>query len=108
MPNGSIDENGDNTVSTISNELTSSSDKTSAAFHHISESGHNINWKNWIVLLKDRDPYKICERESLAIAEFQSLPNGTVGSVSRLIYHEGCLRKSNDMRKELKQNRKRQ
>ena len=106
-PNSSIDENGDNTVSTTVNELTSS-DKTSAIFRHIRETGHNFDWKNWIILSKDRHPYRLCIRESLAIAELQPSLNGTVRSVPLLVYPEGCPRKRNGMGKELKQNRKRQ
>ena len=108
IPNSSIDENGDNTVSTTSNELTSSSDKTSAVFRHIRETGHNIDWKNWIILSKDRHPYRLCVRESLAITELEPSLNGTVRSVPLLVYPEGCPRKRNGMGKELKQNRKRQ
>ena len=76
-PNSSIDENGDNTVSTTVNELTSP-DKTSAVFRHIRETGHNIDWKNWIIISKDRHPYRLCIRESLAIAELQPSLNGTI------------------------------
>ena len=59
--NSSIDNNGDNTAS---------SDNNSAVARHARETGYNVDWKNWIILSKDRHPYRLCVREALAIAEF--------------------------------------
>ena len=82
--NSSIDKNGDNTVS---------SDNNLAVNRHARETGHIIDWKNWIILSKDRHPYRLCVRESLAIAEFQPSLNVTVRSVPLLVYPEGCPRR---------------
>ena len=59
--NSSIDKNGDNTAS---------SDNNSAVARHARETGYNIDWKNWIILSKDRHIYRLCVREALAMAEF--------------------------------------
>ena len=73
----SINENGDNEVSTTINELMSS-DKTSAVFRHVHETDYSIDWRNWIILSKDKHPYRLCVRESPTIAEFRPSLNGTI------------------------------
>ena len=80
----------------------------SAVHRHMHETNHIIDWKNWSILMKDRHSYRLCVRESLAIAECQPSLNVTTRSVPLLIYPEGCPRKQNNMQKELKQNKKRQ
>ena len=70
VPSSSIGENRNNTLSTTINELRSS-DKMSAVFRHVRETGHNIDWKKWIILSKNRHPYGLYVRESVVIPEFQ-------------------------------------
>ncbi|CAF2205973.1 unnamed protein product [Rotaria magnacalcarata] len=93
----SNDRNGDNTVST---------DNNSAVARHAQETGHNIDWTNWIILSKDRHPYRLCVREALAIAEFQPSLNVTVRSVPLFVFPEGYSSRRKGIERELKHNKK--
>lgn len=95
ISNSSTDKNGDNTASSNNN---------SAVNRHAQETGHSIDWRNWIILSKDRNPHRLCVRESIAIAEFQPSLNVTVRSVPLLIFPEGCPRRRNGNEREFKQN----
>ena len=55
---------------------------------------------------KDRHPYRLCVRETLAIAEFQPSLNVTVRSVPLLVYPKGCPRRRIGNQREFKQNKR--
>ncbi|CAF1596044.1 unnamed protein product [Rotaria magnacalcarata] len=105
----SVERNGDATESTktIATKFRLS-DIKSAVQRHEYENKHNIDWKNWSVVSRDRHSYRLLIRESLAIAESQPSLNATTRSVPLLIYPEGCPRNHNNMDKQLKENKERQ
>ncbi|CAF4708676.1 unnamed protein product [Rotaria sp. Silwood2] len=84
LPNSSNDENGDTTGSTKIDEQ-ALLDIKSAVHRHMHETNHIIDWKNWSILTKDRHSYRLCVRESLAIAKCQPSLNVTTRSVLLLI-----------------------
>ena len=104
----SDERNGDTTVST-ERETYQLIRVKSAMERYIHETKHDTNCKNWSIISKDRNSYRLLMIESLAIAEFQPVLNATSRSVPLLmIYPEGCSKRQNNMGKEHKENTKRQ
>ena len=61
----------------------------SALRRHEIDTGHEINWKNWKILSKDKKHYRLLIRESLLIQNLQPILNKTVCSVPLIVYPEG-------------------
>ncbi|CAF2847951.1 unnamed protein product, partial [Rotaria sp. Silwood2] len=62
---------------------------TSAIKRHITSTQHKIDWHNWSILDKDKHPYRLLVKESLAISEKSPALNLTTRSVSLVVYPEG-------------------
>ncbi|CAF3954010.1 unnamed protein product [Rotaria sordida] len=64
---------------------------TSAIKRHITSTKHKIDWHNWTILDKDKHPYRLLVKESLAINEKSPTLNLTTRSVPFVVYPEGCV-----------------
>ncbi|CAF1503384.1 unnamed protein product [Rotaria sordida] len=62
---------------------------TSAIKRHITSTQHKIDWHNWSILDKDKHPYRLLVKESLAINEKSPTLNLTTRSVPLIAYPEG-------------------
>ncbi|CAF5081582.1 unnamed protein product, partial [Rotaria sp. Silwood1] len=61
----------------------------SAIQRHIAQNKHKIDWHNWSILGRDKHPYRLLVKESLAIAENLPSLNQTTRSVPLIVFSEG-------------------
>ncbi|CAF2636559.1 unnamed protein product [Rotaria sp. Silwood2] len=66
---------------------------TSAIKRHMTCTKHKIDWKNWNILDKDKHPYRLLVKESLAINAKSPTLNLTTRSVPLVVYPEGRINK---------------
>ena len=99
--------NGDTTVS-IERETHRLTKTKSTIERRVHETKHDIDWKNWSIISRDRNSDRLLVRESLTSAEFKPLLDATTCSVPLLIYPERCSKRQSIMEKEHKEKTKRQ
>ncbi|CAF4678128.1 unnamed protein product [Rotaria sp. Silwood2] len=69
---------------------------TSAIKRHMISTQHKIDWYKWSILDKDKHPYRLLVKESLAINEKLPTLNLTTRSVPLVVYPEGrVIRRTN-------------
>ncbi|CAF1403391.1 unnamed protein product [Rotaria sordida] len=88
-PKGDIssDTNRDVDISLVKNQ--NDSNNKSAIYRHMIETNHQIDWQNWRLLDKDKHPYELLVRESLAILEYAPTLNLTTRSVPLIVFPDG-------------------
>jgi hypothetical protein len=71
------------------------SELTSAVQRHIQQTKHVIDWRNWKILDKDKHPYRLLVRESMAIVDLTPNLNATTRSTPLIIYPTGYTKRHN-------------
>lgn len=61
----------------------------SAPFRHEKENNHHMNWKDFQIVWKENNPYKLLLKESLVMKAYQTPLNRTTHSVPLVIFPEG-------------------
>ena len=59
---------------------------------------HKMDWNNWIVLDKDKHPYRLLVKESLRINAISPTLNSTTRSIPLVVYPEGYINKTRNQK----------
>ena len=65
----------------------------SAIKRHMTSTKHKMDWNNWIILDKDKHPYRLLVKESLCINAISPTLTSTIRSVPLVVYPEGHINK---------------
>ena len=74
------------------NERTKNGDSSSSIAEHEESTGHHMDWKNFRVLWRDNNVYRLLIKESLVIRAHEPWLNRTTHSVPLLVFPEGLER----------------
>ncbi|CAF3166165.1 unnamed protein product, partial [Rotaria sp. Silwood2] len=64
---------------------------TSAIKRHMTSTQHKIDWHNWSIVDKNKHPYRLLVKESLAINKKSPTLNLTTRSIPLVVYPEGRI-----------------
>ena len=90
VTNTNDDRQSDHTTKT--KEQTKNVDNSSSIAEHEESTGHRMDWKNFRVVWRDSNVYRLLIKESLVIKAHEPRLNRTTHSVPLLVFPEGLER----------------
>jgi hypothetical protein len=65
----------------------------SAVQQHTTQNKHQMDWQNCSLIDRDKHPYRLLIKESIAIAQRSPILNATTRSAPLIIYPEGLVKR---------------